>query len=90
MTQPEGFITKGEEDKVCLLKKSLYELKQFSRQWYRRFDTFIVKNGFQRCDYDNCVYNKKVGDEVFIYLLLYVDDMLIACKSATEIEVVKK
>ena len=32
MHQPEGFIILGKEDHVCLLKKSLYGLKQSPRQ----------------------------------------------------------
>ena len=40
MKQPEGFV-QGSENQVCLLKKSLYGLKQSLRQWYRRFDEFI-------------------------------------------------
>ena len=47
MTQLEGFIKKGDENKVCLLKRSLYGLKQSPRQWYKRFDTFIMENGFK-------------------------------------------
>ena len=42
MHQPKGFVVEGKENHVCLLKKSLYELKQFLRQRYKRFNSFIV------------------------------------------------
>ena len=59
MTQPEGFDIKGKEDKVYLLKISLYGLKQSPRQWYRRIDEFMTNQGFTRHKYDNCVYFAK-------------------------------
>lgn len=46
-------------DKVYLLKKSLYCLKQISRQWYFGFDEFILKNDFIKCNYDNYVLCKE-------------------------------
>lgn len=58
MTQPEGFIEEGSEDLVCLLKKSLYGLKQSPRQWYLRFDQLMNKHGYYKSSYDNCVYYK--------------------------------
>lgn len=48
MSQPEGFIEEGIEGKVCLLKKSLYGLKQSPRQWYLRFDDFMITHGYLR------------------------------------------
>jgi len=44
--------------------------------WYQKFDTFIRGLGFTRSKVDHCVYFKLIGDRV-IYLVLYVDDMLL-------------
>jgi hypothetical protein len=78
----------GKENFVCKLKKSLYGLKQSLRQWYKRFDSFMISNGFKRSQYDSCVYIKFVNGSP-IYLLLYVDDMLIAANSKKEIATLK-
>ena len=82
--QPEGFIVQGQENLVCKLKKSLYGLKQASRQWYKKFDSFMHRIGFKRCEVDNCCY-VKFSDNSYIILLLYVDNMLIAGSSIEEI-----
>ena len=50
----------------------------------------MVTHGFMRCSYDCYVYYKLLKDDLYIYLLLYVDDMLIACKIREEIEDLKK
>ena len=84
MDQPEGFVISEKENLVCRLMKSLYGLKQSPRQWYKRFDSFMLSHSFKRSDYDSCVYLKIVND-LAIYLLLYVDDMLIATKDKLEI-----
>jgi len=83
MQQPEGFVE--DKSKVCLLKKSLYGLKQSPRLWYRRFDEFLLKIGFVRSGYDSCVYILKNGEKVILYLLLYVDDILMASSRKDEI-----
>ena len=44
---------------------------------------------FTRSDFDHCVYFKRLKEGIFIYLLLYVDDMLIACSSMVEIDKMK-
>lgn len=80
MKQPEGFEVEGKEEHVCHLVKSLYGLKQSPRQWYRRFDSFMLAHEFTRSSYDSCVYYKELVSGSFIYLLLYVNDMLVACK----------
>ncbi|KAG8481151.1 hypothetical protein CXB51_025916 [Gossypium anomalum] len=77
------------EDYVWLLKKSLCGLKQSPRQWYKRFDSFMTSHDFKRSSFNSCVYFKKNSDGSFVYLLLYVDDMLIAAKDKGEIRKVK-
>ncbi|GJX80864.1 retrovirus-related pol polyprotein from transposon TNT 1-94 [Tanacetum coccineum] len=89
MSQPEDFVVQGKEDYVCKLRKSLYGLKQTPRQWYKRFDSFMVKHGFSRSAYDCCVYHKKEAYGSLIYLLLYVDDMLVAAKDMEELNKLK-
>jgi hypothetical protein len=49
----------------------------------------MIKIGYRRCEYDCCVYVKSLDDGLFIFLLLYVDDMLIAAKSIVEINKLK-
>ncbi|KAG8478002.1 hypothetical protein CXB51_027809 [Gossypium anomalum] len=89
MEQLEGFTVSEKEDYVCLLKKSLYGLKQSPRKWYKRFDSFMTSHDFKRSSFDGCVYFKKNSDGSFVYLLLYIDDMLIAAKDKEEIRKVK-
>lgn len=78
MLQPEGFKQKGKENLVCRLNKSLYGLKQAPRCWYKRFDSFIRSLEYNRLHADPCAYFKRFGNDDFIILLLYVDDMLVA------------
>ena len=78
MLQPEGFAEIDKENLVCRLNKSLYGLKQALRYWYKRFDSFIISLGYTRLSSDHCTYYKRFKEnDVFIILLLYVDDMLV-------------
>ena len=77
MKQPKGFIMEGEEDMGCRLKKSIYGLKQASRQWYLKFNETIKRFEFKKNVEDNCVYAKFKSGK-YIFLILYVDDILLA------------
>ncbi|KAL5818254.1 hypothetical protein ACOSQ3_022150 [Xanthoceras sorbifolium] len=90
MEQPESFQVKGKEKSVCRLKNSLYGLKQAPRQWYKKFDSFMEKNKYNRTTADHCVFIKKFSDGDFIILLLYVDDMLIVGQDIGKINRLKK
>ncbi|GJZ46052.1 putative RNA-directed DNA polymerase [Tanacetum coccineum] len=90
MEQPEGFQVKGKEGYVCRLQKSLYGLKQAPRQWYKKFESVIGKQGYRKTSSDHCVFFQKFGDDDFIILLLYVDDMLIVGKNIGRIAQLKR
>jgi hypothetical protein len=74
---------------VCKLKTSLYGLKQSPRIQYQNFDTYILSLGFVRSKDDQCIYSKEEGGH-FIYVALYVDDMLLIGNSMDTIKEVKK
>ena len=75
MEQPPGYV-QDNSSLVCLLKKSLYGLKQALRAWYAKMDIFLLDTGFSRCHSDPNVYTKKVGNHLII-LVLYVDDLIL-------------
>ena len=76
MDQPVGFTEEGKEHMVCKLKRSIYGLKQASRQLYIKFNDTIVSFGFKENIGDQCIYLKVSGSK-FIFLILYVDDILL-------------
>ncbi|RDX68205.1 hypothetical protein CR513_52825, partial [Mucuna pruriens] len=77
MMQPENFVSNESKSMVCKLKKSIYDLKQASRQWYHKFHQVITSYGFEANVVDDCVYHKFSGSK-YIFLVLYVNDILLA------------
>nr|GEZ02831.1 putative retrotransposon protein [Tanacetum cinerariifolium] len=76
MEQPEGFVNPKYPNLVCKLKRSIYGLKQASKQWNKRFDGEIKKYGFTQNRDEPCVYLKASGSNI-TFIILYVDDILI-------------
>nr|GEX85053.1 retrovirus-related Pol polyprotein from transposon TNT 1-94 [Tanacetum cinerariifolium] len=56
MRQPWGY---EQGNTVFLLRKSYYGLKQSPRQWYKRFDEYMLSNGFKRSSYESCEFDMK-------------------------------
>jgi len=77
MVQPENFVLGDPKNMVCKLTKSIYGLQQESRQWYHKFHQVILSFGFEMNLVDNYMYHK-FGGSKYIFLVLYVDDILLA------------
>ena len=57
--------------------------------WYDKFDSYIQGLGFKKSQVDHCVYRKQVRNH-FIYVALYVDEMLLVGNNMDLIKEVKK
>ena len=88
MQLPPGFSTPN-DPRVCKLKKSLYGLRQASRQWYSKLSSSLLKFGFSQAKTDSSLFIIQTSTS-FIALLIYVDDVIIASNDLKEIDVVKK
>jgi hypothetical protein len=88
MKHPKGFVVKGKQELVRKLKRSLYGLKKSPRRWYQKFDTYILSLGFVRSKVDHCIYSKEECG-CFIYVSLYVNDMLLIGNNMDAIKDVK-
>jgi len=70
------------DGKVYKLNKSIYGLKQAARCWIETFVNVLNPMGFSNSAVDRCIYLLDHGDILKnIYVLLYVDDLVIATKS---------
>ena len=74
MKQLEGFIENT--NLVCKLHKSLYGLKQASRSWYKKIDSFLIDNKLNRIESDHIIYTH-MSHEHSLITVVYVDDLLI-------------
>ena len=88
MIQPKGFVDPNNARKVYRLQWSIYGLKQASRSWNLCFDETIKVFGFVNNEDDPYVYKKCSGSNV-VFLILYVDDILILEKDILLLQDVK-
>lgn len=74
MRLPPGFHS-ASRDRVCRLRKSLYGLRQASRNWFNKLTGSLKRYSFIQslADYSLFTYHK---DGVFLSLLVYVDDLI--------------
>ncbi|EOX92044.1 Cysteine-rich RLK (RECEPTOR-like protein kinase) 8, putative [Theobroma cacao] len=90
MTLPQGYQIKGEFPSnvklVCKLHKSLYGLKQSSRQWNAKFTSVLLEFGFCQSLADYALFVKMTTNDEILVLLVYVDDIIIASSSSNATE----
>jgi hypothetical protein len=78
--QPTGFADLVHPNLVCRLRKSLYGLKQAPRAWYSRFAAYLTTLGFIEAKSDTSLFIIRCGSDT-VYLLLYVDDIILTASS---------
>lgn len=87
MTLPPGFKS-AKKNQVCHLQKSLYGLKQASRQCYSKLSSALISLGFKQSVSDYSLFVKKTESCITV-LLVYVDDLLLPGTNLDEITTVK-
>ncbi|KAG8489058.1 hypothetical protein CXB51_017051 [Gossypium anomalum] len=87
MQQPPGFVQHGSsgETLVCHLTKALYGLRQAPRAWFDKLKQFLVSTGFTLSKSDASLFVRSTFDNT-LYVLVYVDDIVITGSSSDEID----
>ncbi|KAL8107153.1 hypothetical protein AgCh_023815 [Apium graveolens] len=89
VTQPEGFVKKGQEQMVYRLVKALYGLRQAPRAWNAKLDKCLRELGFEKCLHEQAVYTRCRNGKILV-VRVYVDDLLVAGAEKQEIEAFKQ
>ena len=90
MEQPPGFVAQGESGLVCRLRRFLYGLKQSPRAWFGRFSSLVQKFGMLRSTADHSVFYHHNSSGQCIYLVVYVDDIVITGSDQDGIQKLKQ
>lgn len=80
MFQPPRFVDSKRPKHVCLLKKSVYRLKEAPWAWYQRFASYLHRIGFLSSMSDASLFIYHKGHSI-AYLLLYVDDIILTAST---------
>ena len=90
MKQPPSFVAQGESGLVCKLRRSLYGLKQSPRAWFSRFSSVVQEFGMIRSAADHSVFYHHSSTGKCIYLIVYVDDIVITGNDQDGIQILKQ
>ena len=84
--QPEGYKKKGKEDRLYVLHKALYGIRQAPRAWNVKLDQVLEEKRFKKCMKDPPVYRKNEGEDLLL-ISIYFDDLFV---TGTSLKVIKK
>ena len=61
---------------ICLLKKTLYGLKQAGREWNRELDCKLKRRGYMCLHSNPCIYIWHINEN-FMIITVWVDNLLL-------------
>ena len=88
LQQPQGFVSEGQENKVCLLKKAIYRLKQGSRNWNLKLDEALKRMNLIQSNLDSCIYSFYTINKCII-IALFLDDLIVFTNSIDFLQTLK-
>ena len=88
--QPPRFVAQGESSLVCRLCCSLHGLKQSPQAWFGRFNSMVQEFGMTRSTSDHSVFYHHKSSKECIYLIVYVDDIVITSSDQDGIQRLKQ
>ncbi|KAK0591398.1 hypothetical protein LWI29_001105 [Acer saccharum] len=84
MEQPPGFAHPSMPNHVCKLRKAIYGLRQAPRAWYNELRSFLLAAGFVNSRSDASLFFCHKSEHT-LYLLVYVDDIIVTGSSVTQV-----
>nr|XP_016440311.1 PREDICTED: uncharacterized mitochondrial protein AtMg00810-like [Nicotiana tabacum] len=84
MRIPQGMVVSG-TNMICKLKKSLYGLKQASRQWYSKLSESLISLDYSVSKNDYSLFIKSI-DGCITVVAVYVDDIFLSGNDDKEIK----
>ena len=90
MEKPSGFLAQRESGLVCKLRRSLYGLKQSHRTWFNPFSSVVQEFGMIQSAADHSIFYHHSSIRQCIYLIVYVDDIVITSSDQDGIQRLKQ
>ena len=85
MDQPQRFTDTNNPNHICRLRKAIYGLKEAPRAWYNELKLFLLTSGFLNSNVDTSLFILH-STSVSIYLLVYVDDIIITSNNPSTVQ----